>query len=212
LLWSTTAAGTIGFHLRGSMSIDFSNATDVSVDGAYEFHSFVDLNGSTIRIDIFGTLYATHGVLSGTDLLWTGSTDSRVDETGTISATGLLCTLLAPACTRDGVPFTLASLTQASGASPAPQPQPFGAWSFTTDFSQLLSTAQIVLATFNVGNPLGGPPGSPQEYLLLQGLAVPEPRVLALLLILVSGLAARELRRRALNVAQQHHLTSEPDF
>jgi hypothetical protein len=187
--WATSRMASVGLPLTGSLSVDFSNPLAVSADGTWQTHVSVDLPSpgpqGHVTVDITGTIHATHGVLSGTDVLWSGSSDAQVGESGILTATGFACTALAPACTGDGVPFTLAALVQASGASPVPIPLDFGTWSFTAGLGSMQSS-QIVLARFDAGNPLGQPAGASQQYLLLTGSAVPAPEPAGLTLLAAS--------------------------
>jgi hypothetical protein len=187
--WATSHLASVGLPLTGSLSVDFSDPLAISADGTWQTHVSVDLPSpgpqGHVTVDITGTIHATHGVLSGTDVLWSGSTDAQVGESGILTATGFACTALAPACTGDGVPFTLAALVQASGATLVPVPLDFGTWTFNADFSYLQSS-QIVLARFDAGNPLGLPAGASQQYLLMTGSAVPAPEPTGLALVAAS--------------------------
>ena len=192
---------TVKFYMTGSAYLDISDPNDVSFDGTFAIHSFVDANTltpplGTFQLDLTGTVSATHGVLSGTDLLWTSSTDSRVVQSGVLVATGQICAQLAPACTGDGIPFSLDAATLASGAIPVPEPQSFGSWSFTPDLHHLNASPEIALATYGAGNPVGKPVGSPQTAITFEA-TLPEPGasgLLSLLLALGGALALTQRR------------------
>lgn len=141
----------------------------------------------SISTDVVVTAYGGGGTLSGSQILW--STPVGLNSTGTFSCAGAICGIfgLTP-----GAPYPIAGLAALTGAVPV-NPVDFGTWTLAGDLSSILSSTNAVIT---LGGPTPPPgPGLPSQWYTFAGpQLVPEPGVLALMVL---GLGALALRRRA---------------